>query len=602
MSVELPPRETLPQLIRRALAKPRAECFLERTGGAWTPISSARVLERVEHTACALRDARLERGDRVALIGHDCVDWIICDFATFFAGCVVVPIYPTQALDHTDYILKHSEAKLLFVDSETTLERLRAGGVTLPERIVLFESGDPNASLAAFERRGAAVRAAHPERPATYESQLAPDDLAVLIYTSGTTGMPKGVMLSHDNLGFDAQASMARGLEGLPAGGDVLSVLPYSHIYEHTVIYIYLLAGLRYFICHDPSELLADLKSVRPAGMTAVPRIFDRVLQGITGQALGHGGLQAKLVPWALRVGRDYMYAQTFGKGASPALAAQYAVAKRLVFDKIRRTLGLDRIVFFMSGSAALHVDSAMTYLAMGLPIMQGYGLTETSPVVSVSCLGSNRYGCVGKPIPGTEVAIAADGEVLVRGRHVMQGYYKDPQATALALADGWLHTGDVGELDADGFLRITDRKKEVFKTATGKFVAPARVESAVKRSLFVTQAMVVGDGRPHPAALISPNWELLRIELGLPPNASPDELAERPDVRRFMTAEVERQTADLAAYEQVRRVVIVPREFTVEGGELSPAMKIKRRVVEERYKRRIEEAYAADLHAVPQT
>jgi long-chain acyl-CoA synthetase len=599
MPLELP-KETLPQLIRRALAEPRNEVFLERVHGAWSPISSSRVLERVENIACAIRDAGLERGDRVALIARDCIDWIICDFATFFGGCVVVPIYPTQAIDHVDYILKHCDAKLLFTDFAGSLERLRNGRVKLPERIVLFEGGDAATSIDAFEKRGAAVRASRPELPRAYESVLDPDDLAVLIYTSGTTGTPKGVMLSHDNLGFDAQASMARGLEGMPRGGDVLSVLPYSHVYEHTMIYIYLLAKLRYFICHDPTELLTDLKSVRPMGMTSVPRIFDRVLQGVTGQALKHGGVQAKLVPWALRVGREYMYAQTFGKGANPALSAQYGVAKRLVFDKIRKTLGLDRIVFFTSGSAALHVDSAMTYLALGLPIMQGYGQTETSPVVSVSSLSSNRYGCVGKAIPGTEVSIAPDGEILVRGRHVMHGYYNDPEATAQALKDGWLHTGDIGELDAAGFLRITDRKKEVFKTDAGKFVAPARVESAIKRSVFVSQVMVVGNGRPHPAALVVPNWELLRIEFDAPADASYEELAERSDVRGFVTAEVEKQTADLAGYEQVRRVVIVPREFTVEGGELSPAMKIKRRVVEERYKAQIEEAYAVDLHAVP--
>jgi long-chain acyl-CoA synthetase len=598
MSDDLPAKETLPQLIRRALAEPRAEAFVERVGGAWTPLSSQRAIERVENVACAIREAGLAAGDRVALIAHDCVDWIICDFATFFAGCVVVPIYPTQALDNTDYILKHSQAKLLFVASDSLLQHLRDGGVALPQSVVIFQTQNAGASLDAFEARGAAVRKERPELPGAYEAALAPDDLAVLIYTSGTTGVPKGVMLSHDNLGFDAQSSLEAGFEGLPHGGDVISVLPYSHIYEHTMIYIYLLARMRYFVCHDPNELLVDLQSVRPVGMTSVPRIFDRVLAGVTGQALKHGGLQAKLVPWALRVGRNYMYERTFGRSPSPLLALQYALAKRLVLSKVRTKLGLDRVIFFSSGSAALHVDSMMTYLALGVPIMQGYGLTETSPVVTCSRLSRNRYGCVGSPIAGVEVKIASDGEILTRGRHVMHGYYLDPEATAVALEGGWFHTGDIGELDADGFLRITDRKKEVFKTATGKYVAPARVESAIKRSVFVTQAMVVGDGRPHPAALICVNWDLLRVELNLPANASPDELAEREDVRAFVTAEVRRQTADLASFEQIRRIAIVPREFSVEGGELSPAMKIKRRVVEERYRAQIDEIYGGSLHA----
>jgi long-chain acyl-CoA synthetase len=310
-----------------------------------------------------------------------------------------------------------------------------------------------------------------------------------------------------------------------------------------------------------------------------------------------HGGLQAKLVPWALRVGREYARAKTFGDGPSPMLAMQYAIAKKVVLDKVRTVLGLDRIRNFLSGSAALHIDVAMTYLGMGVPIMQGYGLTETSPIITASRPQDNKYGCVGKPIPGCEVRIAEDGEILARGRNVMRGYYRDPESTAAVIVDGWFHTGDIGEVDAEGFLRITDRKKELFKTATGKYVAPARVESAIKRSVFVAQAMVIGDGRPHPAALVCPNWQLVRVELNLPA-LPPEELAVRDDVEAFVTDEVRKQTADLASYEQIRRVIVLPHEFTVENGELSPSMKIKRRVVEDRYRAMIDRAYSVDLHA----
>ena len=594
MPAELPSQETLPHLIRRALAEPCDDVLLERVGGAWTATSSQRLLERVERVACAIRDAGLQHGDRVALIAHDCVDWVIVDFATFFAGCVVVPIYPTQALDHTEYILRHSDAKLLFIDSEESLGRLRDAKIALPQAVVFESEGDD--SLAAFERRGAAVREAHPDLPERYEAELKADDLAVLIYTSGTTGEPKGVMLSHDNLGFDAQSSLQYGLEEFHRGSDVLSVLPYSHIYDHTMIYIYLLAGMRYNICHDPNDLLADLREVRPTVMTAVPRIFDRVLAGVKGQALKAGGLQAKLVPWALAVGREYMRQEVFGSGPSLLAKLEYGVAKKLVLDKVRVRLGLDRANNLLSGSAALHVDVAMTFLGLGVPIMQGYGLTETSPVVSTSREGDNRFGAVGKPIPGCEVTIAPDGEILVRGRNVMQGYYRDPESTAQAIVDGWFHTGDIGEVDEHGFLRITDRKKEVFKTATGKYVAPSRVESAIKRSMFVAQAMVIGDGRPHPAALVCPNWDLLRVELKLP-ELTPDELAQREDVKAFVTADVRKRTADLASFEQIRRVIVIAREFSVENGELSPAMKIKRRVVEDRYRDVIDRAYSVDLH-----
>ncbi len=591
VSTELPVKETLPNLIRRALAQPRDEALVERVDGAWKGTSSERLLERTQNLACAIRNAGLVAGDRVALISHNCVDWIVADFATLFAGCVVVPIYPTQALDHTAYILEHSGARLVFVDSAATMARLRESGVALP-RIVRFDGADAD-GIAAFEADGAVIRTANPELPSACEAALAPDDLAVLIYTSGTTGAPKGVMLSHDNLAFDAQVSLACGFEGIEGGRDVISVLPYSHIYEHTLIYIYLVAKVRYFICHDPNDLLHDLRDVRPSEMTAVPRIFDRVLAGVKGQARSAGGLQAKLVPWALAVGRRYMFSKTFGPPASALLSLQYALAKRLVLGKIRHALGLDRIKFLTSGSAPLHLDTAMIFLGLGVPIMQGYGQTETSPVTSVSQLSQNEYGAVGRPISGVDVRIADDGEILVRGRNVMQGYYRDPEATAAAIVDGWLHTGDIGDIDEAGFLRITDRKNEIFKTGTGKWISPARIEANIKRSIFVTQAMVVGSGRPHPIALICANWSLVRLELpNLPGDATPEMLAQRDDVRAFLTREVHKQTRGLASYEQIRRIIVVPREFSVEGGELSPSMKIKRRVVEQRYAGEIEGAY----------
>ncbi|MGA8475062.1 MAG: long-chain fatty acid--CoA ligase [Candidatus Cybelea sp.] len=592
-SPQLPAKMTLPNLIRTALSPPRAEVLLERVDGAWTPTSSAHLLERVERVACAIRDAGLGAGDRIALVSHNCVDWIVCDFATLFAGCVVVPIYPTQALDHMGYILEHSGARLIFVDEWRTLERLRDSGAALP-RAVRFDSTGAD-GLKAFEARGGELRAGNAAVAHAWEATLVPDDLAVLIYTSGSTGTPKGVMLSHDNIAFDAQVSLTCGFEGIHGGVDVISVLPYSHIYEHTVIYIYLLARVRYFICHDPNELLGDLRDVRPAEMTAVPRIFDRVLVGVTGQALRAGGLQGRLVPWALNVAREYMAAKTIGGGAAPGLALQYALAKRLVLRKVRNALGLDRVRFLTSGSAPLHVDTAMTLLGLGIPVMQGYGLTETSPVVSVSRLSANVYGAVGRPISGVDVRVAEDGEVLVRGRNVMQGYFHDPQATAEAIEDGWLHTGDVGEIDASRFLRITDRKGEIFKTSTGKWISPARIEASIKRSIFVAQAMVTGRGEAHPIALICPNWPLLRLEMPALPDVPAESLATRDDVAAFLTSEVRKQTRGLATYEQVRRILVIPREFSIEGGELSPSMKIKRRVIETRYAREIERAYEAD-------
>lgn len=590
------PLQTLPQLIRGALAESRDEVLIERGTGGWIATSSQRLLERIESIACALRDAGLNAGDRVALIAHDCVDWIVCDFAISFAGCVVVPIYPTQALDHTDYILHHAECRLVFVDTAAGETRLGEIGRSLPRTVILAGGGERG--LAAFEARGARIRAEHPDLPASYEAEQHPSDLAVLIYTSGTTGNPKGVMLSHDNVAFDARAARAFALERIDPGSTVLSVLPFSHIFEHTMVYVYLLAGLRQAICHDPSALLTDLLDVEPVAMTCVPRIFDRVVAGVTAQALHHGGLQAMLVPWALCVARDHARAITFGPAPSPGLTLQYAIAKRLVLRRVRTALGLDALKYFSSGSAALHVDLAMTFLGMGLPIVQGYGLTESAPVITVNRISRNRYGTVGAAIPGVDVKIADDGEVLARGRNIMMGYYRDDVATRAALRDGWLYTGDIGSLDADGYLCITDRKKEVFKTATGKFVAPARVEAAIKRSVFIPQALVVGDARPFPLAVVCPNWDLVRVELKIDPSVGPEDLAARADVRAFVRAEVRVHSADLGSHEQVRHVALLAREFSVEDGELSPAMKVKRRVVELRYGAQIDAAYEAASRA----
>lgn len=593
MEEQLPARETLPALIRRSLAQPRDAVLVERVGGTWTPTSSAELLTRIANLASAIRDAGLSHGDRVALIAADCVDWVLADFAVLFAGCVVVPVFPTQASDQVAYILQNSEAKLIFVDTAYAAGRLRQLPVQLPP-LVIFEGEDED-SLAAFEARGAQAHAQHPDWPQSLEAQIKPDDLAILIYTSGTTGEPKGVMLSHYNLAFTAQSSFQHAFNIILPGSDVLSVLPFSHIYEHCIIYGFMLAGVRHHISHNVDQLLDDLREVRPISMTAVPRIFERLLAGITAKAKAHGGLQAKLVPWALEIGRQYMSARTRKTNPGAALTLQFHIAHTLVLKKLRPVLGLDRLRFFVSGSAPLHFDTAMTLLAADIPIIEGYGPTECSPVITVNTFDANHYGTVGKPIPGVEIKLAEDGEILARGPNVMMGYYKNQQATAEVIEEGWYRTGDIGAIDADGYLRITDRKKELFKTSGGKFVAPSRVEGAIKRSVYVNQVMLVGDGRPHPAALISPNWDLVRMELNVPATVPAEQLVNRADVVGFLTREVRRNTSDLAKYEQVRKIVVLPRELTVESGELSPTLKVKRRVVEAKYAAEIERMYSAN-------
>jgi len=316
-------------------------------------------------------------------------------------------------------------------------------------------------------------------------------------------------------------------------------------------------------------------------------------LTRIVGKAKAEGGLKARLVPWALGAGREYMRATMGGASAPPALHLQYAVAKALVLKKLRPALGLDRLKFVGSGSAPLHLDIALALAGADIMILEGYGLTECSPVVSVNQPGRYRLGTVGLPLAGVDVRLADDGELLVRGPNVMQGYYHDQQATDAMIHDGWLATGDIATIDADGFIRITDRKKELFKTSGGKFIAPARVESALLRSPYMNQVMVLGNGRPHPIALVSPNWPLVRRELSLPDDLSTTDASKAPGVREFMTGQAVANTADLATFEQIRRVGVLPRDLSIDDGELSPTLKVRRRIVEQRYAELIEETFA---------
>ncbi|MBD5633273.1 MAG: long-chain fatty acid--CoA ligase [Candidatus Eremiobacteraeota bacterium] len=574
--------QTIPQFLRSALAEPRERAYAERLGAPeWTFVSSSRMLERAEAIARGLRGAGALPGDRVALVANNRIDWIAADLGILFAECVVVPIFATLAVDQIEYIFKDCAAKFCFVETAADAERLRAACPSAP-RIVHFDGTGPD-SLASFETQGAAFVTGPGD----------PEDLAVLIYTSGTTGNPKGVMLSHRNLVSNAEAASQLLPRSLVHGDEpVLSVLPFAHIYEHTTILIFTMNRSQLHVT-TPDYFFEDLKAVRPRVMTLVPRIFERLVAGIQTKAKAEGGLKAKLVMWALEIGHDYAAASQDGRKPGGMLALQYAIAQKLVLSKVKPQIGLDRLEFFTSGSAPLHRDILLTFAGMGVLIAEGYGLTETSPVVTSNPSEAVRFGTVGRPIPGVEVKLAADGEILVKGPNVMQGYYNAPGERPFT-SDGWFLTGDIGELDADGYLTITDRKKELIKTSAGKYVAPGRVESALKRSVYVGQCFVIGDGRPYPVALVCPNWDLFRSEFDLPPHMTTAEIAERADVRELLTREIHAKSADLASFESIRRIAILPRDLTIEDGELSPTLKVKRRVVEQRYAPVIESAYTA--------
>jgi long-chain acyl-CoA synthetase len=567
---------TLVDLLRAALGGPDRPLLYERDcEGRWNALGIFEVLARATAIAATLRDRGVATGDRVALMSPNRVDWILANLGILFAGGVTVPIYATQALDQVCYILADSGARELFVDTPAVAERLRIGGVTL-EPIVFDAPPDERNSLASIIAYGRTRKAPG--------AAVTPGDLAVLIYTSGTTGMPKGVMLSHGNVASNACAAFDLISDIIRPGDPVLSVLPFAHIYENTNMFGYFRRGAAVYVNRRIETLLEDLRAVRPVAVFVVPRIFERTYAGIVAKSRAAGGAKAKLVPWALAIGRRYKRAELEHAAIGPRLRVEFALAHALVLSKIRAQLGCDRLRLFVSGSASLHLDIGLSFAAADMPIMEGYGLTECSPVVTVNRPGAGRLGTVGRPIPNVEVRLAADGEVLVRGPNVMQGYYNKPDETAAMIRDGWLATGDVGTLDADGYLRIVDRKKEIFKTSGGKYVSPARVEAAVRLSAFIAQVTVFGSGMPHPAALVSPNWAALRSRMGIAADIPAAELALRDDVRRFVASECARKTAGLASFEQIRWAGVLPRDLTIEDGELTPTLKVKRRVVEARY------------------
>ncbi len=568
-----------------ALEAPRERAFAERRCGArFTYLSAAQMRERIAAVACFLLDRGLARGERVALISANRLDWIAADLGVLCAGCVSVPLFATMAEDQLAYIFQDCKPRLIFVETPEETARLAPHA---PEgtSFVHFDGEGPD-SWADLLKRGAALYAARPDRFSRAHEAIDPDALAVLLYTSGTTGEPKGVMLSHDNIATNVVGSWTYQVQrsSLPSDPVALSVLPFAHIMEHMTMFGFISHGFTYHVT-VPEQLVADLREVRPHLMTVVPRLLERVLTGIQTKAREAGGVKARLVPWALEVGRSYMAMTLEGGTPTRKERLTYRAAEWLVLRKFRPLLGLDRLLYFVSGSAPLSRDTAYTFAGMGISICEGYGQTETSPVIAVNRLDDNRYGTVGKPISDVEVRIAEDGEILVRGPNVMLGYYHAEQNAEAFTADRWLKTGDIGTLDVEGYLRITGRKGDLFKTSGGKFIAPARLEAAVKRSPYVAQAVIFGAGRPFPIALLALHEELVRRDMGA-----------QTDVPAFMRAEMSARTSDLATYEQIRRVGILPRELTVENGEISPTMKIKRHIVEQRYRELIDAVYAEEL------
>jgi long-chain acyl-CoA synthetase len=573
-------------------------------GGSIRGHATREWFDTLRDLALGLESIGIAAGDRVVIMSESRPEWLIADLAILTLGAVTVPVYSTLAAGQARFIVQDAGARVAFVSTSEQLLKLQSVRHQLPalEAVVVFDAvhtSSPSVmSFAALAERGHTrmmsgwgVARAFRDRA----RQVRPEQLATIIYTSGTTGEPKGVMLSHRNLLSNAFA----GHTMVPVNDDdvALSFLPLSHSFERTVSYVYLTFGVTIVYAESLDTIGRDLPIVRPTVMTGVPRVYEKFQARVLER--GHTLPQPRraLFEWGLRVAAARAKAETSGRGVSGMLAFEAAVADRLVFSKIRDNVG-GRLRCLASGSAPLPASVAAFFHGIGLPITEGYGLTETAPILTANPLGAAKFGTVGKPIPGVEIRIAEDGEILARGPNIMMGYYNKPQATAEALRDGWFHTGDVGAVDADGYLTITDRKKDLIVTSGGKKIAPQPIEAVLKQSPLVAEAIVLGDRRRFASALIVPDFLVLERrlrDLGRPSEQGDDArgaLVTRPDVVALYQEIVDGLNRDLSQYERIKKIRLLPREFTLASGELTPTMKVKRKAVEEHWASEIESLY----------
>jgi long-chain acyl-CoA synthetase len=558
-------------------------------------IPFADVMDRARRVAGALEAHGVTRGDRAAIMSINRLEWALADYGCLCAGVIDVPIYATLTAPQVAYILRDSGAKLIFVPHEEQMKKAMEARAECGHaiQIVVF---DPPAELPedviswdAFLEDGARVTDALTEEQFRVRAlQAGPDDVATVLYTSGTTGDPKGVMLTHGNVGSNVKAA-SLALEIGP-GDTTVSFLPLSHIFQRMVDFLFMSRGGMIIHARTMLSAVDDMGMARPTVGIAVPRVYEKVHAAV----MDARGLKRKIITWAVGVADRVAEVRLAGYEPRGLLASKYGLADRLVFSKVRERFG-GRVKFFVSGSAPLSPALNRFFYSIGLPILEGYGLTETSPVTNVNTFEDFRIGTVGKAVANTEIKIAHDGEILVRGPQVMKGYYNRPEATAEAIdAEGWFYTGDIGELDEDGYLRITDRKKDIIVTAGGKNVAPQPIENRVKDSAFVEQVVMVGDRRKFTSLLIVPSFPALEAwasDLGL----SWDDhgaLVELPEVKRHMEAEVRRGFQGLASYEIPKKIAILREDFTIANGCLTPTLKVKRRVIQDRFQSLIDGLY----------
>ncbi len=578
--------------------------FKYKKDGVYVGVKASEVKEIVENLANGLISLGVKKDGKVAIISHNRVEWAYTDLAIVTSAAVTVSIYPTLLGHQAAYIINDSDAEVIFVENMLQFEKISEVWKDCPKLKYIVVMDDTKIdrenvyTFSEIQELGKKFKKENPDEYKNRYTSVKPEDLLTLIYTSGTTGEPKGVMLTHSNLVTNVVDSTKHVLKERATDKDLvaLSFLPLSHSLERMAGYYLMLYNKATIAYAESIDTVAqNMLEVRPTCMVSVPRLYEKIYAKVLDSALSAGGLKKKIFLWATKIGSEVVKLRVQGKSPSGMLAFKYGIAKKLVFSKLKEKTG-GRLWFFISGGAPLGKEIAEFFLAADLIILEGYGLTETSPVISVNTFEKIKPGTVGTPIPNVEVKIAEDGEILCKGPNVMKGYYKKPEATEEAIdKDGWFHTGDIGLIDEDGFLIITDRKKEIIVTSGGKNVAPQPIENALKASKYITQAVLIGDKRKYISALIVPDFDVLTkwakqngIEF-----SSNEELIEKQLVKDLIQKEVDKVNQDLARYEQVKKFALLPQELTQDGGELTPTLKVKRRVVNEKYKDIIDGLYA---------
>jgi long-chain acyl-CoA synthetase len=593
---------TLAELFINATEKHDLPAALNyKRDGRWHGISSKEMATRAGNIALGLHSLGLRTGDKAAILSSNSPEWTLCDAGCQFAGVVDVPIYTTTAPASMEYILNDARPRVFFLENKEMFDRVvpfvdRCGSL---ECFVLFDDAGVShkkaITLAELERRGTELRGTQPELLERMLEACDPGEIATLIYTSGTTGEPKGVMLTHNNIISNV---IDAGENYSFSEGDVpLSVLPLSHVFERSAMYLYIYNGMSVHYAESIEKVPENLKEVRPTIFVGVPRIFEKVYARAKLQAAQAGGAKERIFEWAIDTAKEVAIRRADGEDVPVILSLKHKIADRLVYSKLREFFG-GRLRFCITGGAALSDDIFLIFTGAGICIMQGYGLTETSPVLTSNNPSGVKLGTVGRPIRNVRVRVAQDGEIEAMGPGVMLGYYKKEQATREAFTDdGWFRTGDIGEIDEAGYLKITDRKKELFKTSGGKYIAPSPIEQLLRSSRFVSQAVLIGNERKFASALIVPNFDMLDSyarHKGLEP-MGPAEYCRDKRIIDLYARQIEAVTEGLGKFETVKKFRLLERELTVEGGELTPTMKLRRRVVDEKYKELIDEMYAED-------